>query len=486
MISLKNETVTKLIDRLYTILSEIPYLPSSEIINQISYLLVIKRENEFWRRVISESRSGGAKHYMNNIITNYIIEHTVLVSNPVPQIIINELDFRLTDNDLIAECVELIDQIYNEARSRKDRKISDYDINGLIFDELLEKQIKQSGSHSENMYLPNHICKLMVRLATPGTADKIYDPMCGSGGLLLNAYEQSLINNNKAIPLVTDEDSFQSLAYTPSHFSGKSPQLTGIDSNLDQLLLAYLNFELRGITGINLQPNEYLKAEVPQNINLILANPPFGKRLDNGDEAYYKDGFTTRYKDLAFIHKIYSSLSEGGRAAIIVSEGFLSNSNPQYRQCREILLTCAEVEAIISLPAGIFPNTPAKSSLLMLNKKEFDTENVWFYQLQSDGYTADKLRRRTKDTPLPDAVKAYQNRWDDMQNERSKESFFVSFEDIKANDYNLTYNRYKQFSYDTQEYQNSGEIMERIQDFEKVIQKELEELSNLIYGINNI
>ncbi|MCC8171773.1 MAG: N-6 DNA methylase [Parabacteroides sp.] len=194
-----------------------------------------------------------------------------------------------------------------------------------------------------------------------------------------------------------------------------------------------------------------------------MANPPFGHS-----------------REIEFIDHIISSLRTGGKAVIIVSEGFLGKTTPKYKKCRRKLLDGNCLKAVVSLPPGIFLTTQAKSSLLVLEKTDGNpvsdaTSQVWFYDIANDGYTTDKNRRRTKEFPLPEAVKAFRERHRNVQKNRTAKSFFVSIKEIEANNWNLTYNRYKDFKYERQQY-DLDEITEKITRADREIKQQIDEL----------
>lgn len=252
--------------------------------------------------------------------------------------------------------------------------------------------------------------------------------------------------------------------------------LNGSDPNPQQLLLSALSFQLRGIKKANLQPNNFIQDNISEHFDVIIANPPFGQKFNKPHQI---NEVVIKNAEIVFIDKIADTLSPTGRATIIVSEGFLSNTNSQHMQCRKKLFTQYRLEGGISLPSGIFLNTQAKSSILILSKDEHNNRpDVWFYELQNDGYTNDRAKRRTKEFPLPEVVKAFRERQYNSQNKRTETCFFVSFEEIQRNDYNLSYSRYKQFNYERQDHGDVCEMMQEIIHNERDIQNILNELES--------
>lgn len=189
--------------------------------------------------------------------------------------------------------------------------------------------------------------------------------------------------------------------------------------------------------------------------------------------------------ELLFLDRISSMLRIGGKAAVIIPEGVLFGSSNAQKQTREIILKDNQLEAVISLPKGAFkPYTGVKTAILVFTKieeksKTWHTEKVWFYELQSDGYSLDDNRRRLKDFPLPETKVAFDDRTKSKTNDR-KSYFFVPIEEIKSNDLDLSFNRYKEYEYIEQAYESPKEVLAKLMKLEKEILKDMEELNSLI------
>ena len=476
---LKNNLIIKLTDRLFNVLNEKSGIESIHIVIQIAYLLLLKRENpNFWKQIKQEGDSPTIDEIREQIVH---IQQQIADSYNLPHYIIQNIEFKINRIEIVNECVDVISSIYKEFESLSNLlngTITYYDINSIIFDDLYEKVMRKSEKF-QNLYIPKHIRNLMASLTQTNDSDRIYDPMCGNGGLLLSVYERTMIKkyesqNQDAID--TDDDGFSTLRYSLMTSLPSPGTLNGSDPNTLQLLLSALSFQLRGIKKANLQPNNFIQDSASEHFDVIIANPPFGQKLE---KQYQVNGVMTKNAEIVFIDKIADALSPTGRATIIVSEGFLSNTSPQYLKCRRRLFTQYRLEGVISLPSGIFLNTQAKSSILILSKDEYnDRPDVWFYELQNDGYTNDRAKRRTKEFPLPEAVEAFRKRQHDSQNKRTETCFFVSFDEIQRNDYNLSYNRYKQFNYEIQNHGDACEMMQEIINNERDIQNILNELES--------
>ena len=250
-----------------------------------------------------------------------------------------------------------------------------------------------------------------------------------------------------------------------------------------------MNLMLHGIKIPQIENTDTLSKKYDQHHNdgeysVIMANPPFTGRID-------KAGMSDKFKieatqsELLFLIRISKMLRPGGKAAVIVPEGVLFGSSRSQKLTREILLKDNQLEAVISLPSGAFkPYTGVKTAILLFTKAEensltWHTERVWFYELKNDGYSLDDNRKKLAENPLPIAVDAYKNRTINTPIERTNH-FYVPISEIQDNGLDLSYNRYKRFEYEEQTYEPPKKILEALFQLESEIQKDLQELKNLI------
>jgi len=233
----------------------------------------------------------------------------------------------------------------------------------------------------------------------------------------------------------------------------------------------------------------------------IMANPPFTGKIDsprvseNLDRIYppvYEDSAETERKkqtvqsELLFLERMVYMLEEGGRAAVIVPEGVLFNSGKAHKAVRELLMTDCNLDGVISMPSGVFqPYTGVKTSILLFTKRKWKNGSdkpqkidVWFYGMESDGYTLDSNRKRLKESPLPRVLEHWKNRIQENQSDRKLVHFSIPFEEIKDNGFELNFNLYKDFVYEPQEFEPSEKILEKISELELEINHGLEELRN--------
>lgn len=182
-------------------------------------------------------------------------------------------------------------------------------------------------------------------------------------------------------------------------------------------------------------------------------------------------------------------LKKNGRAAVIIPEGVLFNSGKAYKTVREILLKDCDLEAVISLPSGVFyPYTGVKTSILLFTKKQFDsdkyhTKKVWFYGMDSDGYTLDNSRKKIRnDFPLPEVLNQFKTRnyKNNLQKDRSQKHFYIDLNVIVENKFDLTYNRYLEIKYAPKNYDPPKDILEKIIELEEDVFKNLSDLNKII------
>ncbi|MNY03796.1 putative type I restriction enzymeP M protein [compost metagenome] len=253
--------------------------------------------------------------------------------------------------------------------------------------------------------------------------------------------------------------------------------------------IGLMNLMLHGIKipqieNLDSLSKEYDKQHKDGEYSIILANPPFTGRINKEGVSDKLENYGTQ-SELLFLIRISKMLRKGGKAAVIIPEGVLFSGSKNQKSTRETLLKDNNVEAVISLPSGVFkPYAGVKTSILIFSKvkddsTDFNTKRVWFYELKNDGYSLDDNRRKLSDNPLPIARNAFSQMQTNTPTERLTH-FYVPVEEIESNEFDLSYNRYKQFEYEEQSYDPPKEILEAIFQLENTIQKEMEELKNMI------
>ncbi|WP_368917949.1 N-6 DNA methylase, partial [Staphylococcus haemolyticus] len=141
------------------------------------------------------------------------------------------------------------------------------------------------------------------------------------------------------------------------------------------------------------------------------------------------------------------------------------------KDVRKTIIEDNKLEAIIKMPSGIFKPYAGVSTAILIFTKTNDggTDNVWFYDMKADGYSLDDKRSPIQENDIPDIIERYHNRDKESERERTDKSFFVPFEEIKENDWDLAINKYKETEYEEKEYRKPIEIIKDIKILEKDI-----------------
>ena len=207
-----------------------------------------------------------------------------------------------------------------------------------------------------------------------------------------------------------------------------------------------------------------------------MANPPFKGSIDKGDihESFSIDSTKT---ELLFINRIVKSLKIGGRGGVIVPDGVLFGSSNAHKQARKMLLSDCELQGVISMPSGVFKPYAGVSTAILVFVKGGETEKVWFYDMQADGYSLDDKRNKIKENDLPDIVEKWRYRKEQTENNRTSKFFWVEKKEIEENNFDLSINRYKTSNYEAVKYEDSSVIVKKIETLEKEILSGLAELN---------
>ncbi|MGN7759639.1 N-6 DNA methylase [Chryseobacterium sp. 22532] len=419
--------------------------------------------------------------------------------------------FEITKPSLLRAAIDIINEIYAEAE--KERTEGQYFQDTLgDFYELILSQTGEAGKNGQ-FRTPRHLIHFMCELLKPTLDDKICDVTCGTSGFLVGAYQYIITQNSSGDIEQVDADGFKvkTSASDIPEGSSKATKLTtktfyGYDIDTTMIRLGMMNLMMHNIKEPHIKHIDSLSQQFDVEekgiqYTKILANPPFTGRIDSVDVSlelnrvyppkYDKDGNRKAQNiqsELLFLERIIQLLKKDGKAAVVVPEGVLFGGNNAYKKLREILLKDCIVDGVISLPSGAFkPYTGVKTSILIFTKKGFKrktfaTKNVWFYELETDGYSLDDNRKKLRDNPLPEAVDFFDIK--DCEKNQStqerKKHFCVSLQEIQKNDFDLSFNRYKDFDYEEQYYDPPQEILNAILALEDEIKTDLEELKELI------
>ena len=175
-------------------------------------------------------------------------------------------------------------------------------------------------------------------------------------------------------------------------------------------------------------------------------------------------------------------LKKGGRCACIVPDGVLFGSSKAHQAMRKELIENHTLQAVISMPSGVFkPYAGVSTAVLVFIKTGMGgTDNVWFYDMQADGFSLDDKRSEIKDNDIPDIVARFHNLEGEKERARTEKSFFVPKQEIVDNGYDLSINKYKKVEYIAEEYPPTSEILQNIEKRMATIHDELSLLKELL------
>lgn len=353
---------------------------------------------------------------------------------------------------------------------------------GDLYEYMLSK-LNTAGTNGQ-FRTPKHIRDLMVALIDPKPSQLVCDPACGTAGFLISAAEH--VRNAHADEMTaSDWECF-------TGDDGATTQFTGFEIDQTMLRISAMNLLLHGIDYPDIR---YLDGISKNNIiknqfDVILANPPFTGTVDK--EAIDDSLLSTvnsKQTELLFVALFLRMLKLGGRCACIVPNGVLFRTNARgYTQLRKELVDNQKLEAIINMPSGVFkPYSAVSTAILVFTKTDAGgTDNVWFYDMTSDGYTLDDKRDPDpSNDDIPDIITRWNNLSKEAKRNRTDKSFMVSKQDIVDNDYDLSFNKYSEITYERIEYPPTSEILADLSALNAQMTTTLAELTSLLEGYSN-
>lgn len=403
--------------------------------------------------------------------------------------------FIMPKASLLVSAIHIVEDIFKEIE--KDATEGGHafqDIQGDVY-EMLLSEIASAGKNGQ-FRTPRHIIKLMAELVEPQLGQRIADPACGTGGFLLGSYQYlltDLVRNSAAISpgtsasaqLSKDEDGFEraaiSAVLTQDVKDILDQSFTGYDIDTTMVRLGLMNLMMHGIDEPQIDYKDTLSKSYNEDsqFDIIMANPPFTGNIDKGD---INEGLKlpTTKTELLFVERIYNMLKMGGTAAVIVPSGVIQNSGKAFEALRKLIIENAELKAVIALPSGVFKPYAGVSTAILLFTKGGETTNVWFYNMQADGYTLDDKRNKIDDSDLPDIVQRYKIRNAKKDTDRKQPYFMVPKKEIVENGYDLNLSTYKEEVYEEVVYEKPEVIFGKLESLEANIQKGLGELKPLV------
>ncbi|MDA3941723.1 MAG: N-6 DNA methylase [Spirochaetia bacterium] len=394
--------------------------------------------------------------------------------------------FIIPKPSLLVEAMSTIEEIFEEIEKDANQGGQAFqDIQGDVY-EMLLSEIASAGKNGQ-FRTPRHIIKLIAELVAPQLGNTIGDPAAGTGGFLLGAYQYMVTQLDKNRKnLKPDEDGFirnsVSGLLTEKVSTILNDSLYGYDIDVTMVRLGLMNLMMHGVDTPHIDYKDTLSKSFTESnkYNIIMANPPFTGSIDKGDINESLKLSTTK-TELLFVEQFYNLLKMGGTAGIIVPQGVLFGSGKAFVAARKILIDTCELKAIITMPSGVFKPYAGVSTAILIFTKGGETENVWFYDMQSDGYSLDDKRTKLDGYgDLQDIVSQYKTRDPGKVSDRKEKFFFVSKKEIVEENYDLSISRYKEDVFEEIVYEKPGVILGKLKAIEGEIDAELSELEGML------
>ena len=375
--------------------------------------------------------------------------------------------FKLPTPLLLEKVVTAMDGIYEQMAQLKTA-----DTRGDVYEYLLSK-IATAGLNGQ-FRTPRHIIRMMVELMQPKPSDTICDPACGTSGFLVAASDYLKENcKNEVFFNRQNKDHYMNHMFH------------GFDMDRTMLRIGAMNMMTHGVDNPFIEYRDSLSDQNPDRAkySLILANPPFKGSLDYDIvSADLLKACKTKKTELLFLALFLRMLKVGGRCACIVPDGVLFGSSTAHKAIRKELVDGNRLEAVISMPSGVFrPYAGVSTAILIFTKTGHGgTDRVWFYDMKADGFSLDDKRSPVADNDIPDLITRFRHLDAEADRQRTEQSFLVPRQEIVDNGYDLSINKYKKTEYKPVEYPPTGEIMAQIRELEMKIGEEMEALEEML------
>ncbi|MFD9973249.1 N-6 DNA methylase [Streptomyces sp. NPDC059017] len=391
--------------------------------------------------------------------------------------------FTITTSNLLTKAVDMINGI----------DMGDKDTKGDLYEYMLGK-IATAGQNGQ-FRTPRHIIQLIVEMMAPQPGDEICDPACGTAGFLVASAEYVERTHREAL-----FDPAQRLHFNQSMFHG-------FDFDSTMLRIGSMNMLLHSVENPDIRYRDSLAqsaAGEADRYSLILANPPFAGSLDyDATAADLQKVAKTKKTELLFLALFLRLLKPGGRAAVIVPDGVLSGSTKAHKELRKLLVEGHKLDAVVKLPSGVFrPYAGVSTAILFFTKTNSGgTDNVWFYEVNADGWSLDdkrtpllaedKLGPLAGDNALsgdehdknnlPDLLARWRRRnGSEQERARTEQSFCVPRSDISAPNYDLSLSQYKEIVHEEVEHRPPSAIIDELARIEAEIQQGMSELKGML------
>ncbi len=406
---------------------------------------------------------------------------------------------RLTIDEptVLSQVVNLVDGLHLDQ--------SDADTKGDLFEHVL-RQIKQAGELGQ-FRTPRHVIRAIVDMLDPKIGETIYDPAAGTAGFLAAAFNHIRLTNSSpsGISETEVEGKLQKRGIGDKLSAAQVSVLQnstfyGNDVDPKMVRLATMNLTLRGLPNVRIQLRNGLtttqdnerKAELGlplEGYHVVLANPPFSGRVDKDRIVDEVKVGTSTSTEILFLKYMMDCLRPGGRCGVIIPEGVLFGSTGAHKELRRQLIENNTVEAVMSLPGGVFqPYSGVKTSVLFF-RKGGTTDKVMFLHADNDGYKLDANHDTSieaDDLPmLADAYLTRKERWAewsarDAAAEWTQQWWFADAATLRSNDFNLSAGRFRPMSQTAAIHRDPRELLDELAAIETEIAEEVEALRTVL------
>lgn len=334
----------------------------------------------------------------------------------------------LKDGNILRDAIDVINEIQFETAD---------DVHTLshLYESLLAKLGREGGFGGE-FYTPRPVIEFIVQMVNPSLGQTIYDPAMGSCGFLVEAYKHMRAALGTRIQ-PEDEKTLQNKTFV------------GQEKKPLPYLIGCMNMILHGVLTPSLSRRNTLADDVRKftekdRFDIILTNPPFGGTEHDSVTANFR--YPSKATSITFLQHIMAKVRRGGRVGMVIDEGVLfKTTEGAYVDTKKELLEQFNLYAIVSLPAGVFANavpsgTGPKTSLLFFERKldaagnPIGTKDVWYYEVESVGFSLTKSQRPIPENDLPDCLAKARTRT------VSERSWLVPVAEIIASNYDLSAN----------------------------------------------
>jgi type I restriction enzyme M protein len=368
----------------------------------LAYEPIFKDEELRWKFWTGKAAADALKHVKEKVFPAL---KTISGAGSSFELQMENAEFKINKPALLIEACKAIDEMNLSAQNQ--------DVQGDLYEYLLSK-LNTAGRNGQ-FRTPRHIIRMMVQMIDPQATERICDPAAGTCGFLVNAYQYILEQNTSKDVLQYDAEGM------PHNLTGdlmdeksekflQGDAITGFDSDsgMTMLRIGSMNLMLHGLSHPNFRYADTLSKGYTEQrrYNVVLANPPFKGAVDAttmGDDL----PATIKKTELLFIHLFLRMLDFGGRCAAIVPDGVLFGSSNAHVSTRRKLIDENGLEAVISMPSGVFKPYAGVSTAILIFTKAATTSRIWFYDMSADGFSLDDKRQATDANDIPDIIECW-------------------------------------------------------------------------------